>query len=257
MFDLAGKEISLVGRPANRRETLLTKSGEKPMDELVEIISETEATNEGELVSKLEDAGVSEEGIEAAKAVARVLDGFGEEVEKSQIAKALDLVIEKEDDEPVNEDGTVTKSDLQGLEEQTQERILKAFDEIETLKSTLAERERQRRYDHWLNKAEELDAISVDAEEEAERLTKIEESLGREDADDYFSTLSGANEVAKEGDLFEEQGRSGSGSNSDAYDKVVSKAEEYMEKNDVSRAAAIDHVMQTDKDLATEYLSER
>lgn len=233
------------------------------MDELFKILKETEVSNEEELVAELEGAGVSEKGIEVAKAIARFREAYGDEITDEGIVKALGLdsaiPAEEEDDEPVSSGADVTKSDLEKLDEDTRSRVEKAFGRINELEKTLEERDRESRRNDWLSRTKGLDHISVDAEKEADRLVKLEDTLGREEADDYFNTLSGANEVAKESGVFSEQGSSRSGSTGGSvYDEeVLPRAKELMDEKGISKAQAIDRVMKTDADLRKRYRDEQ
>lgn len=233
------------------------------MDELFEILRETEVSNEDELVAALEEEGVSEKGIEVAKAIARFREAYGEELSNEGIAKALGLdsaiPAEEENDEPVSSGADVTKSDLEKLDEDSRSRVEKALGRIDELEKTLEERDREARRKDWLSQTEGLDHISVDAEKEADRLVKLEDTLGREEAEDYFNTLSGANEVAKESGVFDERGsgRGGTTGGSVYDEEVLPRAKELMDKEGISKARAIDRVMKTDADLRKRYRDEQ
>lgn len=229
------------------------------MDELMKLIQEAEAENEDQLVKSLEEAGVSEEGIRVAKAVARLRDGYADELTNEQIAKALGFDQDSsEEDEPVTEGVDISKSELQGLDSETREKIEKSLDKMRNLEKAVDEMDRRRRRGEWLSKANDLDAISADAEEIADELVELEDTLGTEKAESYLERLRSADELAKSGDAFEETGSSGSGSSdASAYDEVLRKADELLEENsDLEKHEAIDRVMQTDADLRKRYHQE-
>lgn len=262
MYEIEGKEISLVGHPANKREFLLTKSvGDNKMDELLQLIQEAEAENESQLVKSLEEEGVSEEGIRVAKAIARLRDGYADELENEEIAKALGFESDEdsEDDEPIVKGADINKSDLEGLDSETREKLTGALEKMRTLEQAVDEIDRDRRREGWLSKAQELDAISADADEVADELIELEDTLGTEKAESHLERLRSANEVAKESDAFEETGSSGSGgsSASSAYEEVLQKADELVSDNpDLEKHEAIDRVMQTDEELRKRYAQE-
>lgn len=95
MFAIRPTRVSLVKRPANRREFLVTKSEEElVMDEIIQIIKNTEAENEEVFVEALKSEGKDAGTIQAALSVYRTLSAFRDsltDTDFSNIAKALEV----------------------------------------------------------------------------------------------------------------------------------------------------------------------
>lgn len=91
-------------------------------------------------------------------------------------------------------------------------------------------------------------------------LKEASQKLDPETFEKLESLFEAAEERVSKGDLFKEMGRTGLGKaepNSDAYTKILAKADELVEKNsDLSPEAAFDKAMRANPDLYNEYLSE-
>lgn len=267
MYGIRTRELTLTRKAANQREFLLYKSEDKPMnEELIQIIQDIEADNEQELREALKGADVSDEAIDAAVAIGRLRSAHADEISGEAIAKALgvELTVEKADEEEEDEDEPISKSDLEALDPEIRDKVESLVEKsrereerVEKLEERLNERDRERRLEQWTAKAEEIENLSVDADDLAERLLKIEDNLGTDDAESVLESLRSADQMAKS-ELFEERGSSLGGSrSSDAYEEAVAKAESLMEQDpDLSRPQALDRVFKANRDLAKRYYDE-
>ena len=164
MFDIRPSRVSLVKRPANRREFLVTKSEEElVMDEIIQIIKGTKAENEETLIEALKSEGKDEGTIQAALSVYRTLSAFRDslsETDFNSIAKALEVktvedlateenivkddeeeVVEKTEEETVDET-TETVEKTEEEVEDTEEVVEKSDDESTPQDDKIAELEK-------------------------------------------------------------------------------------------------------------------
>lgn len=141
MFDIRPKRVSLVKRPANRRRFLVTKSEEElVMDEIIQIITKTEAENEEVLVESLKSEGKDEGTIQAALSVYRTLSAFRDSLSDNDfgaIAKALEVKTEADIEAEAGEENIVKdEEEVEKTEEEdaddAAESVEKTEEEVET-----------------------------------------------------------------------------------------------------------------------------
>lgn len=259
--------VDFTKKAANKWEFLITKNQEDiPMDERIEeILKNTSAENEEELETELEEAGASEEVISVVKSIARLRSAYADEVDGEVIAKALDVEFDSGSDSDDDDDEPITKSELDKLPEDIRksvETLKEDRDElqksVEELRDDLAERDREDRRDTWVEKASGLDNLPQNADEIGERLFKIAENLGDDEAEETLEALRSANEqVSESAEIMKEHGSDAVGTvSSDAYEKVQKRADRLVEEQGMKRSKAERQVMKNNPDLAREYRRE-
>jgi hypothetical protein len=261
MSEIRPSRVSLVKRPANKREYLLIKS-EDEMDEIFRIISETEAENETELVEALKAADKDEKTIEAALAVARVFSAYSEDITKpdfEMIAKSLGFETAEKEDETEE----ITKSDLEALPEAIRNKVEKLQSESEAtnerlteIEKSLSDQDEVTKLAEWKEKVSDLDNVAKSADELAVIAKGVADSSGDEAAEAFIEALRSANSTKSED--FEEDGSSAPGdeSNEDAYELAKAKAEKIVEAENVTFHKAMQLVAERHPELANRYSEE-
>lgn len=267
MSNIKPKEVSFVKKPANKKEFLLTKAqhGDN-MDELIQVVLETEAENEEELVKALESQGLSEKTIEALKGVARLTGAYSDEIDTDAFqafAKAIgyELPVEKSEEE---EEPVITKSDLEGLSEDVREKILameknrKESDaRMKKLEETLEKREEERRLNEFVGKCEDLDSLGK-AEELGAILKSVADNAGDEQAESVLEAFRSVHKIAENPDLFRETGSSRPGVISgSASEEIEKQANELVKSENISIGKAWDKVLRDNPELTRRYSNEQ
>lgn len=263
MSEIRPSRVSLVKRPANKREYLLIKSEEMTMDEIFRIISETEADNESALVEALKAAEKDEKTIEAALAIARVFDAYSEDITKADfdiIQKSLGFEVEK----TVEETEEITKSDLEALPEAVRAKVEKLQSEAEStneriaeIEKALSEKDEAEVLASWKEKVADLDNVAKSADELAAIAKGVANSSGDEAAEAFIEALRSANSTKSED--FEEDGSSAPGDegNEDAYELAKAKAQQIVDAEGVSFYKAMTLVAERNPELANRYSKEQ
>lgn len=263
MSEIRPSRVSLVKRPANKREFLLIKSEEMTMDEIFRIISETEADNEGALVEALKAAEKDEKTIEAALAIARVFNAYSEDITKADfdiIQKSLGFEVEK----TVEETEEITKSDLEALPEAVRAKVEKLQSEAEAtneriaeIEKALSEKDEAEVLASWKEKVADLDQVAKSADELAAIVKGVADTSGDEAAEALIEALRSASATKSED--FEEDGSSAPGDegNEDAYELAKAKAQQIVDAEGVSFYKAMTLVTERHPELANRYSKEQ
>jgi hypothetical protein len=257
MSEIRPSRVSLVKRPANKREFLLIKS-EDEMDEIFRIISETEADCEATLVEALKAAEKDEKTIEAALAIARVFDAYSEDITKADfdvIQKSLGFEVEK-----AEETEEITKSDLDALPETVRAKVEKLQSDAEAASSRMSEIEKAlsekaeaERLASWKERVSGLDNVAKSADELAQIVKDVADTSGDEAAEAVIEALRSANSTKSED--FVEDGSSAPGDegNEDAYELAKAKAKAIVDAEGVSFYKAMQMVTERNPELANRY----
>jgi len=181
MFAIRPTRVSLVKRPANRRKFLVTKSEEElVMDEIIQIITKTEAENEEALVAALETEGKDAGTIQAALSVYRTLSAFRDSLSDddfSNIAKALEVKSVEDIEAEAGEDNIVAAEEVE-KEESEEEVADEAADEVEKADEEVEATE------------EEVEKSEADSEtQEDSRITELEAEIRALKADNRQKEL--------------------------------------------------------------------
>lgn len=258
--DLVVEEVTLTKAGAIERDFLVRKTQESRMEdfeELLQVVNEIEADNEDELEKALKEADVSEKGVRVAKTIARLRNGYADEVPSEVLAKALGLEIEKDDaDEDEEDDAPLSKSDIERVDDpDLRERLEKTREEVSDLRKTVEYFREKEARGEWVSKAEDLDHLSRSAEDLGQMLRDVEKNQGDDAADELFKTLKAANEAASEADLFKEVGSSGPGFMGDAEEELEKRAADLVADGDFDTLAkAQDHILETDESLRARFM---
>lgn len=261
MSEIRPSRVSLVKRPANRREYLLIKSEGQQMDEIFRIISETSADNETELAEALKAAGKDEKTIKAVLAVARVFSAYSEDIDKSDfdaIAKSLGYETAKED-----ESEEITKGDLEKLPEAIRAKVEKLQSDAEAtngrlseIEKSLSDKDEESKLAEWKTKVSGLDKVAKSADELAKIVKGVADSSGDEAAEALIEALRSAS--SGKSDDFTEDGSSAPGDegNENTYELAKAKAEEIVKAEGVTFYQAMKLVKDRHPELANRYSEE-
>lgn len=260
------KRVSLVKYPAIEREFLLLKSKDREMDELLQIVSETEAAGESELVEALKSRGYDEKAIKAVTTAARIFSAYADELDAESfgaVAKSLGFNAPETTE---TEETEIDKSKLAKLDPETRrevERVMKASEKdrerLEKLEKAIAERDDRERLEVFKSKAADVELPDVDSDKIAEGLKALADAAGDDVANELADGLVKASNAYKTSDLFKEIG---SGADDDAgedtYGKLEKAAKEIMKSDKSVRFAdALDRAMEENPELAQKYLDEQ
>lgn len=270
LYDADPLEVSLVKRPANKREYLLTKTRKtRDMDELLKAIKSVEADNEAELEKALE--GLSDDAVAAAKAIARIQHAYSEEVDSEVLAKALGIELEKATEvEPSADDKDVlSKSELEAMDpalrskvESVLEKSQKLEERVDGVTETLAKAAEERKTAEIRKQVDGFTHLGAEIDDITSIVKSVSDHAGDEAAEKVVEMLKSANEVASKGadDLYTTKGSGGHGGGSassavEAYDEIEKRAREAVRKSDgdLTLSQAMRQVMDEDADLARAY----
>ena len=169
MFAIRPTRVSLVKRPANRRKFLVTKSEEElVMDEIIQIITKTEAENEEALVEALKAEDKDAGTIQAALSVYRTLSAFRDSLSDedfSNIAKALEVKSVEDIEADAGEDNIVPAEEVE--KEESEEEV--ADEVVDTVEKA----------DEGVETAEvEVETSDADSEtQEDSRISELEKEI--------------------------------------------------------------------------------
>lgn len=244
-------EVSHVGRPANRRKYLFTKSHKgNEMDNLIAVAKSVEAANEPELRQALKSSGVTGDALEAALLINRLSQAFDE----VDLASALGV---EATEEPVveptaNADG-INKSELP---EQVRKHLETLESQVSGLTKAIAEQRDRERLVKFQNDLADLTHLG-DVNKVA-GIVKSVDDVNAELATSLIEVLRSANEVASQGagDLYKSVGQSGDGANvpdsiDAANDELDRRARELMNKSEeaLTITKAYEQVLENDPAL--------
>lgn len=263
-------EVSLVGRPANRREYLLTKNRNKEeMDELLKAIESVEADNEQDLEKALE--GYSEDAVAAAKAIARITHAYSDAVDTEVLAKALGIEaeVQKGSDEGADNKEELSKSDLEALNPELRKKVESLIGKSESLEErvdavskAMADAAEARQREEIRKRVDNLRHLGSETDDLIDIVKSVSDHAGDEAADKVVEMLKSANEVAAKGsgEIYTEKGSGSEGSTSssaqEAYEEIEKRARKKVRESDddtLTLSKAMKEVMSEDEDLARIY----
>ena len=270
---LRAKEVSLVGRGANKKGRFPIQKQEidvdEEMQELIAAVLGTEIDAEAKLaeVFEFEKAAPSPKAVAALKSALRIMDGFKEELPKDAMTKLAQLagypapIPPKQQDPapPEKDEGAgVGKNDhpdevKKQLEAHAAEvEVLKGSNEA--LKASLDTMKDERDRTTWVAKAEkDLAHFPGKSTEELGAMLHDMAKFNAKTADDQFKAMAGVSKSIKESALLQAAGTGGappaSGSPEDELNKM---ADELVMKSDadVDFYAAYSRVCKTTKGKA-------
>lgn len=273
MFNIKPTRVSLVGRPANKRKFLLTKSEEEleTMDEVLQIIKEAKADGEDKLIEAMKASGKDTGTIDAAVGVYRLLSAFRDSMTEDDLtAMAGALKFEKQenvDDEEAKkaaeeaETKAAEEEAKQAAEEAEAKRAAEEAEaakvadeankntEVEALKTRIAELERNTRRAELAAMVRDF-KIGKTQDELVSTLEAVEKSGG--DIEPVLETFRAAHNVIEQG-LGEIGSDLPSDLNRDIYTKMEAAVERIMKEEQVTKTKAWELLDQREPALVAEY----
>lgn len=255
-------KVAFVQRPAHKREFLLTKhNGENEMEELLQIVAETEADNEKDLVSVLEERGLDEKAIKVAKTIARLGSAYSDQIDADvfkSVAQSLGFDITEKVEKPIVDGATITKTEVENLPDGLREKVeslVKSQDEMaETVKDLgqiVRDNQDEKLLASYADKAKGLDNIAGTPEELGDLLKSVAEVKGDETATKVLEALTAANAAAEIG---REVGSSARTTGSNAEERLLAKSRELTDGDSgLTKGQAFDRAMDMLPDDAEEY----
>lgn len=261
LVDLRIGELSRVRRGANNRTHLLLKSeqGRQAVEDLLEKLEEligVEADGEEELNATLKDAGVDEEGRNAAVAALRLSQAFADELDEDArreiVAAAVDVEAEEDDEEDP------LKKAAEG-DPEAREELSKLRSELEEAREIAEENRRERREQEFVAKAEQVAGdLPVDKRTLGQTLLALhDEGLGDE-AETIREMVAALREQADTEKLFASAGRFSEKSAGDAYQELQKRARKRVEDGRAdTRQQAVRDIRKDDPELASRVREEQ
>lgn len=286
LSDLEAVEVSLVPKAANKRRFLIFKSEEeeKPMEEILKAILETDLEDEKKVDEVLKAAKLSDKAQNAVKGALRLLNAYKDELPKdvmktlaglagygypepTEKAKAQDEDEKKKKEKygypapTKKEDGTY---DFSSIPEEVRPAIEALWKEHETAvkkaeeleKVLKEERDKQARKEYIQKAVTEFASLPVKPEE----FGLILKGLAEKAPDEYAKlegVLKAANEAIQKGALYAEIGRSGGLAGGSAMAKIEAAANSLVQKDaNMTKEQAIAKALEMHPELYTEYLQE-
>lgn len=229
------------------------------MEELLRIVNEIEAQNEGELVEALKAAEISDETIEVAKTVARLISAHSENFGPDQfelIGKSLGFVEEESGEE-------ITKSELEKLPASLRKKVeglQKELDDnaevVKGLVDRLDKKEADERRQSFVEKVEGIE-LGIPTEELADLVKSVADN-NEEAADKLVTALKSASALAEGSEIFTEEGSSGEGTaTDDAYGQIrkIALAKQEADSS-LTYPKALESAMAENPELKKAYLAE-
>lgn len=286
--DLEAVEVSLVPKAANKRRFLIFKSEEeeKPMEEILKAILETDLEEENKVDEILKAAKLSGKAQNAVKGALRLLNAYKDELPKDIMKtlaglagygypeptkKAKNKEDEEEEDKKKKkygypaptkkEDGSL---DFSGIPEEVRpvvealwkehEAAVKKAEELE--KVLKEERDKQLRKEFVQKAATEFANLPTKPEEFGLVLKELAEKAPEEYAK-LEGVLKAADEAIRKSALFSEIGCSGGFGGGTAMTKIEAAANSLVQKDaNMTREQAIAKALEVHPELYTEYLQE-
>jgi hypothetical protein len=232
------------------------------MEELLRIVSETEAANEPDMIEALKSRGYDENAIKAVATAARVLSAYSDDIDVEgfqELAKSLGFAEEKVSEEKI------TKSDLERLDPVARRKVaelLKAREQDEERMTALEDRigkaENAERLSLFKSQVEEIVLPDVNNDELAESLKSLGDAAGDEIADKLSKALTAISNAYKSSEVFKEIGSGADGgADDDPYTKLESIANEIVKNDNVSFGVALDTAFERNQELAASYLEKQ
>lgn len=270
--DLQPHEVSLVGRAANRRTFLALKSeGGETVSEVIDAIIETEAENEGQFLSVLKTAGISDEASERMLAGYRLFNADRENLSPETFASLAGAMGFSADPDPdgdgdaqgiIKADGTINPDVVPDALKGAVEAITKKQEELQAenvaLRTMVEKRESEELLRTFIQKAEGLPNLPTPAE----GMTFPEALMGiSQKAPEEFAVLdtmlAAANEMIEKSSLFGVVGRVGVGGGS-AEAEIESLTKDRVAKSatKLTEHEAREAVLHENLELQARYLKE-
>ena len=269
MHDIKATRVSLVKRPANGCEFLITKKESNTMDEIIQIITDTEANDETELVAAFKANGKDDKAVEAALAIYRTLNAFRDSLDESDldaITKSLGYetdspeseVVEEVDDVVVTADEEIVKAEEESVDngEVPVEGDVQVDSAVDGVLNALREEVNALKADKRKAELEVMLAgvkVGKSTEELVDMLMTIDNAGG--DVSIMVDTLKSVSSIAKAG-LFEELGSDGTGAAGDAYHAMKSAAEALAVEDGTGYAQALAKLHEVRPELIEAYTNE-
>lgn len=240
--------MSLVNRPANQlSKVVLFKSADSEENAVpghYKKMEEDEHKSDDHEEDEEEEMKKGDEALDLPSEVYEYIDAL-----ESANAEMVDELAKMADF--VSEESDILKSADPAIVE-----IVKAAEERAEAAEKIAKAERDYRIEQeFIAKAEEFNALSVEASTLGPVLKAAAEALSEEAFGVIIDALTAANETVSESDLFSEVGKStsfeGSGS-SDSIEKAAARLRE--DDSSLTHAQAISKAVELDPSLYTEYL---
>jgi len=236
------------------------------MDEIIQIITETEASNEEALVEALKSQGKDDGTVQAALALARTLSAFSDSIsteELTELVKSIGLVNDETEEtaEEVTEE-TVTEEAQEeitdeAVEADKAEEVADEAEEVEEsdtseldeLRKRVAELESDSRKGELSGMVDGLQ-VGKTADELVEVLKAVDDAGG--DVDQVVSVFRAADQAIKQS--FGEIGSDLPGElNTDAYAAIEKAVSEIMKTDKVGHSRAFSLVHERHPELIAEY----
>ena len=282
--------VSLVHRGANKKKFAFFKSEEEEMseeNEILEAVIKTPTDDEKKFDAIVKERELSSKGQSALKGMLRIANAFKDEMPEDMLkmlAEAMGMKQEEEEDDKKEMEEEMEKGH-EGKEEE--EMGMKSKESLGKSEGELSPKVKAQLEELWkknadaVKKAEELEAVlksERDARRSKEFVAKAADEFpsvpgGAEEIGSVLKAAYDANEdlgkrveeilvsaekVIKSGETFRELGSSATPPGGDAWSKIERAADELVLKSGekMSRASAIDYVMQNKPELYNEYLGD-
>jgi hypothetical protein len=278
LTDLNVAEVSLVGRPANKRSFLVFKSAEggNKMPEINEQILEVlKAELPKEMEAELVKANLSEKAVDAVKGALKILSAYKSEM-PADILGTLAKLAQMENPRHYDDDKKKAKTtkglesyapvkkadgsfDLSGVPEEQQaivEALWKQAERSELLEKQLKEEQDQRLIKQFVEKAQSFVNLPIKAAEIGPVFKAIAEKSPKE-FEQIDALLKAVDTALAESKIYKELGSNHQGA-SNAWDKVEQMAAQIVQKDEnITKEQAITRVLEQNPNLYSEYLAEK
>jgi hypothetical protein len=291
--DLDVFEVSLVSKPANKRKFLMWKSADETeenssadssavlkedsnMSEEILKALEGEFADGEKLQATLKEAEVSEKGIEAATAIARILTAFKDELpenlplflgypepEPKVIEKEVEKIVEVEVEKKEKTEDEKKAEVLKGVEDpEARAEIEKIWESNKALAEKQADLEKTLKAEQ---EAKEIKEFVEKAEKAFEHLPAKAEEIGpalrmlKNAGDEQFALIERLLLAGNEAIMKAKEAAGGPGDDKPkaTYTELVAKAEEMISKGEAKTVAqAITKMVTADPSLHEKYLAE-
>ena len=281
LTELEVAEVSLVGKPANKRSFLIFKSQEggntmADVNEQILEVLKADLPKDAEITAELTKAKLNEKAIDAVKSALKILSAYKQDMPNDvmdRLAKLAEMEPprnpEHYDDKSKAKKGMeaypqpVKKADgsfdLSGVPEDQRpiiEALWKQSERSELLEKQLQEEKDQRLVKQFVEKAQGFVNLPIKADEIGPVFKAIAEKAPKE-FEQVDSLLKAVDEALGQSKLFKEIGSSHQGA-SNAWDKVEQMATQIVQKDEsITKEQAITRVLEQNPDLYSEYLAEK
>lgn len=267
--NLKVNEVSIVGRPANKRPFLLMKGCGARMkmtpDEVLALIG-TAVEKEDKVIKLMKQENLSDDATEALMSAMRILGAYSDaipqpvfEVMAETIGYTTPSPSNQVNKGEPNPEGPIKKEDIIGkLPETMRDTVSALFKGYEDLEKQLKEEKDKRATEEAIVKAKAFSHLGVKAEEFGPVLKGLLEKAP-EEAKVVEGLLTKADAAIAAGALFKEIGTDAAGiTKGSAWAQIEALAGSIVEKDaTMTKEQAISRVMDLHPELYQEYLNER